>query len=120
MGWGFLVQNGLGQLPQDFDTGASLFVGCEKAAQWAFAAENPAGIDLVVDCRSAEQAPEPSRRPASGARWSRLDINRMLRGRIPMQEAVDQWNLVFAALGQGQKVLIHCVSGKHRTRSQYG
>ena len=90
------------------------------AAARAFAAENPAGIDLVVDCRSEEQAPEPSRPAASGARWCRLDINRMLRCRIPMQEVVNQWNLVFAALGMGQKVLLHCKGGRHRSRAQYG
>ena len=90
------------------------------AAEWAFAAENPAAIGSVADCRSAEQAPGPSRPPASGARWCRLDINRMLRCRISLQEAVDQFNEVFAALARGENVLAHCRHGKHRSRSQYG
>ena len=95
-------------------------MGGDEAAELALAAVNVADIGLVVDCRSAEAFPGPSGPAASGAGWCRLDINRMLRGQIRMQEAVDQFTEVFAALGRGEKVLLHCNGGRHRSLSQYG
>ena len=97
-----------------------MLLGGHEAAQLALAASNMADIGLVVDCRSEEAAPGLSGPSLSRARWCRLDINRMLRGKIGMQEAVDQFTEVFAALGRGEKVLLHCNGGRHRSLSQYG
>ena len=91
-----------------------LMVGSAETNRCAFEAPNPCGIGLVVECRSVAAQPDP---PAGGAfvAFHRLEVNRLLHG-VSDQEAWKLFNPIFRALAGGQRVLINCKMGKHRSR----
>ena len=91
-----------------------LMVGSADSNRCAFEAPNPMGIGLVVECRSVSAVPDP---PAGSAfvAFHRLEVNRLLYG-VTDEEAWDKFDPIFRALAGGQRVLINCKMGKHRSR----
>ena len=100
------------QPPQDFFGDGELVVGSAQTGRCAFEAANPGRYGLVVECRSEQAVPNPRR---AFVAFHRLEVNRMLMG-VSDQEAYDAFDPIFGALAAGQRVLINCKAGKHRSR----
>ena len=98
--------------PQDFFGDGELVVGSAQTGRCAFEAANPGRYGLVVECRSEQAVPNPRR---AFVAFHRLEVNRMLMG-VSDQEAYYAFDPIFGALAAGQRVLINCKAGKHRSR----
>ena len=103
---------------QDFVGGGAVFLGGIEALD-LLEQGNPANIEVVVDCRGRPNDRSGNTREVPSGLG--LDIVHLPATNLTKQE--NRWELrrgfepIYQHLKNGKDVLMHCVNGKHRSRS---